>query len=182
MEEIWKDVEGYEGTYEISNLGNIRSLFYRNQLAKNKKIRYLKPYLNKGYFMITLVKDNKRLLTSIHRLIAQAFIPNLKNRPCINHINGIKTDNRIENLEWVTHKANMKHAVYVLGKCNRFKTRKIICNDNMIFNSITEASKKLGIRYGSLYRVLDKKRNSVHGYTFKYFDNISYVPNKKEVK
>lgn len=102
MEEIWKDIEGYESLYQISNKGNIRSF-------KNKKIKTLNPSIMKcGYFRIALSDDRKKFL--VHRLVAIAFIPNLENKPCVNHIDGDKTNNNDWNLEWNTHSENTQHA------------------------------------------------------------------------
>jgi len=103
MQEIFKDIKGYESLYQISNLGRIKSLKFNKEkiLIPNKK--------RKGYLSILLY--NKGLKGYyIHRLVAKAFISNPENKPCINHKNGIKSDNRIENLEWVTYSENNKHA------------------------------------------------------------------------
>jgi len=113
--EIWKDIKDYEGYYQISNLGRVKSL-YRiiKHEAKGEIIilqKILKVWFSSGYFRITLWKNNKRKTKTIHRLIALNFIPNPENKKEINHKNGIKTDNRIENLEWCTHKENMHHAI-----------------------------------------------------------------------
>jgi len=99
MKEIFKIIEEFP-EYEVSNLGNIRS--YR--IYKNGKL--LKHRISNGYNRVMLNKKNKM----VHRLLAQAFIPNPENKPCINHINGIRNDNRVENLEWVTISENNKHA------------------------------------------------------------------------
>jgi len=102
--EIFKDVKGYEGSYQVSNLGNIRSL-------KCNKIRILKPILRKsGYYYVTLYQNKHERKAIIHRLIGAAFLPNPQNKPEINHKNGIKADNRLENLEWVTQSENMIHS------------------------------------------------------------------------
>ena len=103
MEEIWKDIDYFNG-YRISNKGNVLGVF-RNKL--------LKPMLNsKGYLMVRISnnRDGKFKGLLVHRIIATHFIPNPQNKPQVNHKNGIKTDNRIENLEWTSSSENMLHA------------------------------------------------------------------------
>ena len=91
--EIWKPIEGYEGIYEVSNYGRIKS-------HKYKKERILKGCINnKGYYRIALLKDGTETKYYVHRLVAEEFIPNPNNFPCINHKNEIKTDNMVENIE-----------------------------------------------------------------------------------
>lgn len=117
MEEVWKDVVGYVGYYQISNLGNIRSLDrYVNARNNGVRICYgklLKTHLNKdGYVKIQLGKNKeiKKITYSIHRLVAIAFIPNTNNYPQINHKNGVKTENYPNNLEWCNAVMNCQHA------------------------------------------------------------------------
>ena len=106
MHEIWKPIRDYEGLYEVSNLGGIKRL----ENDKNRKEKILKPYKNKlGYLCINLCRDNKVKQMYVHRLVAIAFIPNPENKPCIDHINTIPNDNRVENLRWVTYKENMNN-------------------------------------------------------------------------
>ena len=103
MEEIWKDIEGYEGKYQVSNLGRVRSLnYHRMGITKLLKARKDKD----GYNMAFLVRSGYNRPVGVHRLVAQAFIPNPNNYPCVNHKNEVKDDNRVENLEWCTVRYN----------------------------------------------------------------------------
>lgn len=111
--EIWKNIEGYEGLYQVSNLGDVKSLErYRENSSKLTPERILKGILNnKGYYSVRLYKNKESHFYSVSRLVARTFIPNPKNKPEVNHINGNVKDNSITNLEWVTHRENIDHAV-----------------------------------------------------------------------
>lgn len=103
MKEIWKDIEGYEGLYQVSNLGRVKSLKRESKNNKNVTDRILKYKLDTyGYPTVILYKEAKAKTVKIHRLVASIFIPNTCNFIEINHKNGIKIDFRIENLEWCT--------------------------------------------------------------------------------
>lgn len=99
-EEIWKDISGYEGLYKINQSGDVLN-------CKTNKIMAVSTNNSGGYKRIKLTGNGKRLAFSIHRLIAQAFISNPDGKPCIDHINTVRTDNRIENLHWVTYSENL---------------------------------------------------------------------------
>lgn len=113
--EIWIPIKGFEGFYEISNFCNVKRLAFKRKTRVSfqpvKEI-ILKPYLSKvGYYVYDLRIPGKRKMSYKHRLIAYHFIDNPNNYKCVNHINGVKTDNRIENLEWCTYSQNLIHAI-----------------------------------------------------------------------
>src|SRR5689334_11560227 len=115
MTEIWKDVVGYEGLYIISNKANIISLqrIIKNKkgFLINKKQYTMKPRVKPdGYWTVAFIKNGTYKHLKVHRLVALAFIPNPENKRTVNHINCIKADNSVENLEWNTHGENLKHA------------------------------------------------------------------------
>lgn len=121
--EIWKEIKGYEGLYSVSNFGNVKSLKrtvdYKNGLTSNYNERVLSQESVKGgYKRVAISKNNKTKRFQVQRLVAIEFINNPKNKPCVNHINGIKDDNRVQNLEWVTYSENERHSYDILGKVN----------------------------------------------------------------
>jgi hypothetical protein len=119
--EKWKKIKGYEKFYEISNKGRLKSLERYNDIKNpGKGIYYrpekiMKPSTSDRYEIATLTVNGKVKYISIHRLVAEAFIPNPENKPYVNHIDGNTFNNKVENLEWVTNSENQKHGVYVIG-------------------------------------------------------------------
>lgn len=170
MKEIWKDIKGYEGLYQVSNLGKVKSL---------KKNIILKPYIEKkGYLRIDLNKNGKSKHYLIHRLVAEAFIPNPLNKLQINHIDCNKQNNCINNLEWSTNLENAIHAYN--NNLRPFKPlRKINQYDldgNFIktWNSIIEASSQFknvsNHPQCNISGVLRGLRKTAFGYIWKYAD------------
>lgn len=106
LKEIWKDILGYEGLYQVSTLGRVKSLNYN----RSGKERIMKPVLyGNGYYIVKLCKNGKQKRFSVHRLVAEAFLYKIPKGLVVNHLNQEKTDNRLENLEIVTQKENVNH-------------------------------------------------------------------------
>jgi len=109
--EEWRDIKGYEGIYKISNKGNVKSLCRISRHGRFIKEKILKPAKDKdGYILVTLCKNGRQKTSKVHRLVCCAFVNNIDNKPCVNHKNGIKNDNTVDNLEWVTIKENTQHS------------------------------------------------------------------------
>lgn len=138
MQEIWKPIKGFEGIYEVSNHGRVRN--------SNGKMR--KPFqAHRGYLMIDLFHNYKRTHARVNRLVAEAFIPNPDNKPEVNHKNGDKTDNRVENLEWATKSENMIHAFRSgLQTKGKYQIRMVIClEDGKVYATAGEAARAYGL-------------------------------------
>ena len=138
MQEVWKPIKGFEGLYEVSNLGNVR----------NTNGRLRKPFLiHQGYLMIDLFHNYKRTHARVNRLVAEAFIPNPDKKTEVNHKNGSKTDNRAENLEWTSKSENMIHAYKTgLQKKGKHPIRKVRCiEDGKVYPTAGEAARAYGI-------------------------------------
>ena len=176
--EIWKDIPGYEGLYQVSNMGRIKSIankeikFGVNQV--NSKIdKIIKQLKNgQGYLRIGLSKNNKQIKFSVHRLVAQTFIPNPENKTTVNHKNEIKTDNRVENLEWMSNKENNNWGTRI-ERISKKKCKPVLqydLNGNLIqkWESATEAKKKKGYNNKCISRCCLGERKTYKGYIWRY--------------
>lgn len=177
--ELWKNIEGYDGLYQISNKGNIRSL--RDKNGNNRIINRKMRISKNGYYYTNLWKNSKSKTVKPHRLVAIYFIDNPDNLPCVNHINGNKLDNDVNNLEWCSFSDNTKHAIrclnYKPGKnlikynesgLNKIKQYKKVAQYDLKGNfikewdSIKEAQETLNINHIS--DCINGRRNKAGGY------------------
>jgi len=152
MSEVWKPIKGYEGFYEVSSFGRVKSLAsaWRNQNSSGFYLtnKILKIARDKGgYQVVGITKNKKYKMAKVHRLAAEAFISNHENKPCVNHKDGIKANNFVENLEWCTYKENTKHAIDsgLITYYSRFKKVKQLTKDGdliKVWSSMSEAKKK----------------------------------------
>ena len=150
MNEIWKDIVGYEGLYQVSDQGNVKSLNYR----RAGKERVMKPSFDAyGYLMVTLSKGGKQSLHKVHKLVAEAFIENPDNKSHICHINTIRTDNRAENLCWATQKEICNNAT-AKGRTRGRIAIKVFC-EGAIYNSIAECAEHYGVKKITMYKWLN---------------------------
>lgn len=130
--ETWRDIEGYEGIYQVSDLGAVRSLNRVDAAGHRLKGKARKLTSDKyGYFIVGLTLEGVMKYKKVHRLVAQAFVPNPDNKSQVNHINGVKTDNDPSNLEWCTTQENTAHAkdAGLLRKGEGVSTAKLTADD-----------------------------------------------------
>lgn len=179
---VWRDVVGYEGLYMVSSDGRVKSLFrYKKELKLS--------LTNSGYYQIELFKNKTSKRYSVHRLVAQAFLPNPNNLPCVNHKDEIKTNNKVENLEWCSYKYNQNYGTCIqrrvesidystferkeIARRNGKKCNKLIFQFSkegkyiQCFVSIKEA-KTLNINASHISENAKGKRKTAGGFVWKY--------------
>lgn len=165
MIEEWKDIKGYEGLYQVSNLGRVKRL--KGEYVKSERV--LKPLKHgNGYMGVDLCKHSKAKRFSVHRLVAQAFIPNQDNKAQVNHIDEDKTNNMVSNLEWCTSKENINHGTRTERTSTKILAYDIANGEYNYYNSIRECARHLGLSHGNIIKCLKGKYRQVGGYTFEY--------------
>lgn len=182
--ELWKDIAGYEGLYQVSDLGRVRGL-ERSVPSKWSTLKVIPKTIKNqrvnryGYLRVSLSALGKKSHFSVHRLVCGAFIDNPEGKPQVNHKDGNKKNNTISNLEWVDGSENIQHAINELG----LMTKAVICVETGVeYVSATEASKKTGIYLSWLYEALKNPRYTPNGFHWVYkkdYDPHSTPPPQK---
>lgn len=183
LNEEFRDIKGYEGLYQVSNYGRVKSLTrnVKNNSVLREKI--LKNNIRKNkYCQVNLYKNTIYKKISIHRLVIGTFILNLENKPCVNHIDGNPTNNRLDNLEWCTYSENIQHSFKYLnrqcptkGKFGKFSTNYREVNQydlkgNFIkkWFGFHEINRKLGFDYRNVCACCRGKQQTAYGYIWRY--------------
>ena len=162
-----KDIKGYEGLYAITSCGKVWS--YRSQ-------KFLKPVSDKdGYWKINLSKDGQRKTYQVHRLVAQAYIPNPEDKPQVNHKDEVKTHNYINNLEWTTAKENSNHGTRTKRSVETQRKNKtnmipVYCIElDRVFDGVNVAAAELGLSGSNLCACLQGRQKTFGGYHWRYY-------------
>lgn len=172
MEEVWKDIKGYEGIYQVSNFGNVR------------RVKMLKQYYDesKGYNVVCLSKNGNSKVVKVHQLVAKAFIPNPDNKSCIDHINTDRTDNRVENLRWVTQEENRNNPISVthniLAQKDRMKPVVQMTKEGYfkgMYRSIAYAGKCNGKSPATIHAYCNNKLFAPTGDRWELLSNIKFL-------
>ena len=196
--EIWKDIKGFEGRYQVSNIGRVRSLDMtwltynwkcEGLVECKRKGKILKPKMKQnGYYSVCLRCNNQKYHYLLHRIVAEAFIPNPENLPCINHKDEDKLNNKVGNLEWCTHKYNSNYGTRK-DRIRDYNLKNIMTpiiqydmDGNVIntYESLSEAERLSGLAAADIAGVCKGRRLSTHGFIFKYVNPLNPQRRKPE--
>ena len=175
--EEWRDVVGYEGRYQVSSMGRVKSLERKDCLGRTIKERILKPSPTKyGYLVVSLYAGGKTKNVTVHRLVCEAFHENPDNKPQINHLNEDKTDNRACNLEWCTCKQNINHgsrnerAAKGIAKALSKSLGQYTRDGDLVkvWPSTIEVQRQTGFSRGNISQVANGKLKTAYGFIWKY--------------
>lgn len=175
MKEIWKDIKGFEGLYQVSNLGNVKSFRQSSKYGKPKEFLLKPSVANTGYCQITLYGNGSRKKFLIHRLVAEAFLENPDNLPNVNHKDENRTNNHVENLEWCTTAYNNRYGTARIRGAD--KVRKPVCQytyENVLiakYRSAGIASEITGIPRGRIQTAC-RKHSLTNGCYWEYCQNL----------
>ena len=169
--EIWKDIEGYDGMYQVSNKGRVKSL-------KFGKEKILRPGKNgNGYLFVYLYKNRKKKMCKVHRLVAMTFLPNPDNLPQVNHKNEDKTDNKVVNLEWCSAKYNINYGTRTqrqAEKLTNYKRSKPVIQYSKSgefvreWKSIMDVERNLGFNRGNIFHCCTGRYHSAYNFIWTY--------------
>lgn len=170
MQEIWKDIKGWEGLYQVSNLGRVKSLNYN----KEKTSKVLRTKKARGYDRVCLCRKGYHKYISVHRVVAMMFVPNPDNKPEVNHIDGNKSNNTVNNLEWVTSRENTRHSIAVLGHNPRIWSRTAVkcVETGEIFETQTEAAEAYHTSQGAIGNAARGNRPRAGGHHWCFIDTV----------
>lgn len=174
MSETWKTIPGFEGYYEVSNLGRVRSLNRTVTSSRGKQYikrgRIRKPILNDttGYYAVVLCGEKTKKTMTVHRLVAMSFLENPQNYNCVNHKNENKRDNRVENLEWCSKAYNNNFGSRKTASDKPVVAKHMITGERAVFQNARMAAKKTGANYKNISACCRGKRRQAAGYEWRF--------------